>query len=980
MPNYTKILGLEQPFQEDDYNIEVFNNNTKKVDDYMISLASPAEVEIEGRMLINLLGRAGNFIYKQDWTAMAGCVATYDSDKYVISNTIGYMSKSIDDILNKYYILLMDTDNGDGYRELSPTNKKGVYSKGRYYAYKCEDNSTKSVRIYSRNGSSYFKNIRLYEITQAEYDALSTMTADQVAEKYPYVDDVKPVINPYIESRENLFTGNNDTLFNGAIDGASGVYYSATTNPEYKHIAILVGKDDFSTLQQYTINSDIAIPTGIKLTIQCRDKNNVYISSTAFTSTMPFTFTPNAGTSKINLMFSKDDGTDITSLLFTLQKLIKSITISKGTTPKIYNKYHNSRIMFETKLYSGEKITRRNDGQYVKNSEWEELRLLAELNPIWYPAYNFTDYSCIQIDIKTLIGINIALIIDYLGAFVKADVSVPRYSYWIDNARGFLYLILPNTLTGWGDSYTPTADEIKAFFLGWRMYNSGNNDGGYTSIYNGTGYKWFCKLYCGIGNKSDQIGVYVVGGSHTNILPTTLNDQGYTPYRLIYKKATPTIEEIKIHGALDVSPDDVLTTGSGLVLGELVFPYDRGNGLIYIGDSVVKQSFPKYRTGVYLRALADGESVFMANILGSTENIISGRGENALQVSKVGKENLVDYLMYKPDTVQSFDYTITTDDDLKTVVEKLVEENSAVNGQLAKVERELVRAKVELSQRSNPNLLLNPEFNIAQRGTSFNVGVANIYTVDRWLTTNSPAGKVERVANTAPIKTPYNLRVMANSVNSYNIVCQPVEYFDYMVGDTYTLSFWARSVKGDLNFNAYIGDNIFFLKATTAWKFYKITAKVSTLSSATSLQAYARGVRFCFTGVTTDTTLGYELAQAKLELGEYATPFVPRGYGEELVMCQRYYESYFVSSEFYQRIPNFSASSAAPTNLGMNVQFKVVKRAIPTVIMRYDINDGTDTPFTPTSVTTYGFKTSGIIIPAYGFMDINSWTAESEIY
>ena len=38
----------------------------------------------------------------------------------------------------------------------------------------------------------------------------------------------------------------------------------------------------------------------------------------------------------------------------------------------------------------------------------------------------------------------------------------------IDITAGHLLITVSNTDSGWGDDYTPTADEIKAYFNGWR--------------------------------------------------------------------------------------------------------------------------------------------------------------------------------------------------------------------------------------------------------------------------------------------------------------------------------------------------------------------------------------------------------------------------------------------------------------------------------------------------------------------------------
>ena len=67
----------------------------------------------------------------------------------------------------------------------------------------------------------------------------------------------------------------------------------------------------------------------------------------------------------------------------------------------------------------------------------------------------------------------------------------------------------------------------------------------------------------------------------------------------------------------------------------------------------------------------------------------------------------------------------------------------------------------------------------------------------------------------------------------------------------------------------------------------------------------------------------------QLELGDTATPFEHRSYGDELARCQRYYEviSRAISTEGYGAI--WSQPLNVFTNCWTNVEFKVSKRATP---------------------------------------------------
>ncbi len=98
-----------------------------------------------------------------------------------------------------------------------------------------------------------------------------------------------------------------------------------------------------------------------------------------------------------------------------------------------------------------------------------------------------------------------------------------------------------DTDSGWGENYTPSSDEIKAYFNGYVMYQDGG--GLYTS-----GTKYFAKRYQGIGTKGYlATGVVVENGSGTNQTTCPTNKaygEDTKHYQLYYELANPTTETI----------------------------------------------------------------------------------------------------------------------------------------------------------------------------------------------------------------------------------------------------------------------------------------------------------------------------------------------------------------------------------------------------------------------------------------------------
>jgi hypothetical protein len=76
----------------------------------------------------------------------------------------------------------------------------------------------------------------------------------------------------------------------------------------------------------------------------------------------------------------------------------------------------------------------------------------------------------------------------------------------------------------------------------------------------------------------------------------------------------------------------------------------------------------------------------------------------------------------------------------------------------------------------------------------------------------------------------------------------------------------------------------------------------------------------------TDTTLGdfLYITDVQLEPGAVATPFERRSYGQELALCQRYYE---VSANFNL----FSGYAVSSQDFYHSTRYCVTKRAQPTV-------------------------------------------------
>lgn len=154
---------------------------------------------------------------------------------------------------------------------------------------------------------------------------------------------------------------------------------------------------------------------------------------------------------------------------------------------------------------------------------------------------------------------------------------------------------------------------------------------------------------------------------------------------------------------------------------------------------------------------------------------------------------------------------------------------------------------------SNPNLLINPDFKINQRGaTSY---TSNGYTVDRW--------KI----NSGAVKTSSSgITVTLNNKGQF------IQQFENTLSGTYTATIKVTSITGDCAL--FIGSHSLQLNKAG-------TFTITENGSIAGISLYKSTAGTC--------TINVEYI--KLEQGSVSTPFIVPDYATELVKCQRYYVS-----------------------------------------------------------------------------------------
>ena len=183
---------------------------------------------------------------------------------------------------------------------------------------------------------------------------------------------------------------------------------------------------------------------------------------------------------------------------------------------------------------------------------------------------------------------------------------------------------------------------------------------------------------------------------------------------------------------------------------------------------------------------------------------------------------------------------------------------------------------------NNTNLIINGDFQVWKRGTTFACTPGVQYTADRWAMWTS--------GNPTITNKIWNIEWLGGGNDN---LIQMVELSSRNMEHDMTLSFLGKAEEGvsvtygvmqssgvstivegaDKNVkNSFVGDG--------KWNKYILNIP-STVTNTSMLKVY-------FKCGETGRGKKIELTNIKLELGYLATPFVPRPYGEELALCQRY--------------------------------------------------------------------------------------------
>jgi len=276
-----------------------------------------------------------------------------------------------------------------------------------------------------------------------------------------------------------------------------------------------------------------------------------------------------------------------------------------------------------------------------------------------------------------------------------------------------------------------------------------------------------------------------------------------------------------------------------------------------------------------------------------------------------------------------------------------LEQDTGLKGQ------ELMRAETVAEARSligagRRNLIINGDFKVSQRGdytSATTLSGTDVYLLDRWkVTQTTVSGTIQDLGG--------KIRLKATSSGTGQVrAVQNIETQDLVLGGTYTLSALVKSNKSTAGINVTDDKTSGSGDADIYYAYHTgdgTDQRLSVTFTVRSTVPYEFLVRAALqpAGNASITSGDYiEVSEFQLERGSVATEFEHRSFGEELALCQRYYQkSYNIdtypaatttvgSEDFY--------GSADVTNILVKIYYPVHTRTNTPTIYIYNTNNST---------------------------------------
>jgi len=272
------------------------------------------------------------------------------------------------------------------------------------------------------------------------------------------------------------------------------------------------------------------------------------------------------------------------------------------------------------------------------------------------------------------------------------------------------------------------------------------------------------------------------------------------------------------------------------------------------------------------------------------------------------------------------------------------------------------------------NRIINGNMAINQRGSG---ALENGFLVDRFSIGSSQASKGSATVQTADVPTKFTSALKYTSSTAYSVLATDYFFVTQKIegnniadlnwgtadAQTITLSFWVKSsltgtFGGALRNSAFNYNYPYTYTISSADTWEKKSVTITGATSGTWLTTNGTGIDVWFSlgmGTTYSDTAGawtttaglgsatgatsvvgtsgatWLVTGVQLEAGTTATPFENLQYGQQLALCQRYFEPLINDSLNYNG-GQLVGSSFNTTRNFINISMKEIKRATPTIV------------------------------------------------
>jgi hypothetical protein len=429
----------------------------------------------------------------------------------------------------------------------------------------------------AQNAQLWNPRFPLYEVDATEYaNILTTWDENEVMRRYPMVESVQHVQNPYVIAEgENLLPPFTEWSLhaNARVKSAYELELNAQSSSQSNNTVVIPILPNTTYNLSFTCdNSSIC-----QIVFEYLDANNNILTSSTktYNSQTNITETTPNNAKSVRIYF-RDQYTPSGTINF------KNPILTLGSIAKPFVPRNPSTLFAEVKLgaLSDKKDILFKDGQDWKVTKWIEKDVVLDGAQSWAYHADQTGAKTVKIvdtfgNISTFTDTSIYVATDYKGQPIKkvtdsTDIAQANTAWFgsITGTTGIgdLLLTISDTDSGWGETYAPSSAEIKAYFWGWRMC-----DGTYGTPYNGTGTKTWYPI-------GDTDLSRATTTCPTSAAPTIAEGKiGY--YKLSYVRPTPVTEVVtdKVEGDLVVNGATQIEVGSGVIVREKVTPV-KGTG------------------------------------------------------------------------------------------------------------------------------------------------------------------------------------------------------------------------------------------------------------------------------------------------------------------------------------------------------------------------------------------------------------------